>query len=50
MGLSSAALGKETEIMKMLPLLSAELLGEGTVATRLVLTTEPLVNMMVPLR
>ena len=42
--------GEETEIMKMLPLLSAELLGEGTVATRLVLTTEPLVNMMVPLR
>ena len=25
------------EIMKMLPLLSAELLGEGTIATRLVL-------------
>ena len=42
--------GEETEIMQMLPLLSAELLGEGTVATRLVLSTEPLVNMMVPLR
>eukprot|EP00439_Symbiodinium_sp_Y106_P035800 s6496_g4.t1 len=42
--------GEETEIMQMLPLLSAELLGEGTVATRLVLNTEPLVNMMVPLR
>ena len=42
--------GEEMEIMQMLPLLSAELLGEGTVATRLVLNTEPLVNMMVPLR
>ena len=29
--------GEEMEIMQMLPLLSAELLGEGTVATRLVL-------------
>ena len=42
--------GDETEIMKLIPLLSAELLGEGTVATRLVLSTEPLVNMMFPLR